>query len=340
MMMRTLGLLTLVILLLGCQPKPQPKTPALAGLEAWLAAEHEADRFHGSVVVGNREGILYEKHVGLANRGWGIPIDSTTRFDMASLNKSFVGALMLLAQQAGKLHVSDRLVDRLSSFSYSGQFHPDITLHDMLTHRSGLPDYDGVAEELRTDNYRSLKRSHFSSAEYVDFISQLPPMAAPGERFYYSNFAYHLLSIVLEEVYQMPFDALLQRQICDPLGLEHTFSSTDNAAVHPRVAEGYLWREGAWERNGFIDLTLGRRIFTTGRELYRWGQAMTDDRLLPDSLRQQLYANHLQGVNSPIAYGYGWVPYTPGGAYPMGNLELDRPYIIHGGNTEGYRSLL
>ncbi|HAA24152.1 MAG TPA: hypothetical protein DCP28_37310, partial [Cytophagales bacterium] len=107
-----------------------------------------------------------------------------------------------------------------------------------------------------------------------------------------------------------------------------------------RVAEGYLWREGAWERNGFIDLTLGRRIFTTGRELYRWGQAMTDDRLLPDSLRQQLYANHLQGVNSPIAYGYGWVPYTPGGAYPMGNLELDRPYIIHGGNTEGYRSLL
>ena len=71
-----------------------------------------------------------------------------------------------------------------------------------MSHISGLPDYDSVEPELFQNEGRLFKRKQFSNAAYVDFISQLPAKGTPEQQFYYSNFSYHLLAIILEDVYK------------------------------------------------------------------------------------------------------------------------------------------
>jgi CubicO group peptidase (beta-lactamase class C family) len=119
----------------------------------------------------------------------------------------------------------------------------------------------------------------------------------------------------------------------------HTFSSTSNEEVHEQVASAYNLRNGEWQSNTYIDLTLGRRIFSTSRDLYRWGRAVSTGGLWSENSIELMTTNHLSAMNPELSYGYGLVVHD-GGNYGMGNLEIEQKYFIHGGNTEGYKAML
>ena len=311
-------------------------------LNSLIEQEHDLNLFDGTVVVGDNDSIIFSKAIGTSNRVWDVPLKLNHRFDICSINKSFVAAMILLASEEDKINLDDRLVDVISNHPYVGNFDEKITIHQLLTHTSGIPDYNGVGGELSASGYRSFKRLHFSNDEYVDFISKLSPLYEPGEDFYYSNFAYHLLTIILEDIYQRPFSELLQTMICKPLNMDETFSTTSNEAVHSNVAEAYIYNkaEDRWNRNAFIDLTLGRRVFSSVRDLYKWGKAMNDNSLLNEHSTALMQKNHLSAISPDLSYGYGWVVFDGEGTYMMGDLDIDKKYIIHGGNTEGYKSML
>ncbi|MFC4874596.1 serine hydrolase domain-containing protein [Negadavirga shengliensis] len=311
-------------------------------LDSLFNHEHISGRFDGTVVIGKKGVILYEKAIGISNRVWNIPMRLDHRFDICSINKSFVATLILIAVEEGRLSLDDRLVDHLEVFSYSGKFNPDITIHQMLTHTSGLPDYGQTQPDLSENLFRMFKRKHFTNAEYVDFISNVQAVNDPGVQFYYSNFAYHLLIILLEGLYQLPFPELLDQKLCKPLGLLHTFSTVSNGEVFEKMVEGYNYEEttDSWKRNQFIDLTLGRRIFSTAHDLYLWGLAMDSPSILSVESARLMHANHLKDITYEFSYGYGWVVFDGKRPYRMGDLGIDRKYIIHGGATEGFKSML
>ena len=343
-----LSLLGFIVILSACQSQD----PAASSdhveqeeyevLDSLFQGAHDMDEFHGVVLVGSRGKVLFEKAYGIANRVWDIPMRKDLRFDIASVNKSFIAALILLAVEEGKVSLETPLVELFPNAESEEDFHPNITLHHMLSHTAGLPDYDAVLDDDTMEGFKRFKRKHFTNAEYLEFIRQLPTVGEPGQQFYYSNFAYHLLAIILEEIYDQSFGELLLEKICEPLGMQHTFSSSSNEEVFPNVVEAYNYvsETGSWTRNNFIDLTLGRRIFSTAGDLFLWGEAMNDDRLLSKASRDVMLTNHLQGINKNISYGYGWVIFDGAGDYGMGNLGLDANYIIHGGSTEGYKAML
>lgn len=311
-----------------------------ARVDSLLKKEAEANRFSGTVVIGNKDQILYEKAFGIADRSWGIPMDLGYNFDIASVNKSMISGLVMIAVQEGKLSLNSRLVDLLKNYSYSGTFNKNITLSQMLSHTSGLPDYDAVAPNLSANEFSALKRMHFTNEEYVNFISQLKPVGRPGEKFYYSNFAYHLVCIILEDVYKMSFGKLLEEKILQPLNMKSTYSATDNTKIRKHLAKGYLFRNGKWHEDPFIDLTLGRRVFSTTRDLYKWANAFNDTGIFTRESLDKIKENHLSGITGKFSYGYGWVVYHKGEHFAMGDLQIDSPYIIHGGSTDGYKSML
>ena len=327
----------------SCQnPKIEDTPDRFAAIDQLIKDAFSSDDFHGSVTIGSGDSVLYTSQVGIANRDWDIPVDADTRFDIASINKSFIAGLIMLAVEEGKLTTKTKLTDLLKNFHYGGQFHDSITIHQMLTHSSGLPDYNSVPSDMSAYGFVRFKRQHFSNEAYVDFISRLPARSAPGTQFYYSNFAYHLLCIILEDLYQKPFPELLQEKICTPLGLRNTYSSVDNEAVAKRLATAYNWDEDTkqWRANNFIDLTLGRRIFSTTHDLIKWARAMDDDRLFSKESRELMVQNHIESITGNVAYGYGWVIMERGSQTKMGNMNIQQPYIIHGGSTEGYKSML
>lgn len=311
-----------------------------ARLNTLFLTEAEESRFSGTVTVGNRDSVIFNNAWGIADRTFNIPMDTDFRFDIASVNKSMVGALVMIAENEQKLSTNDHLVDLLANFKYSGSFNESITIHHLLTHTSGLPDYDGVDYDLAANNFRFFKRLHFARDQYVDFISQLDPIAAPGMEFHYSNFAYHLLCIILEESYDMTFGDLLRLKITDPLEMKNTYSTTDNQQVSENLVSAYNFIDGEWRENGFIDLTIGRRVFSTSEDLYKWANAMSDTTFLPQLSLDQIKINHLKSLSNNYSYGYGWVIYGRGDSFGMGELPVDLPYIIHGGSTEGFKSIL
>lgn len=311
-------------------------------IDSLLLSRADRGVFSGTVAIGTQTEMIHHSAYGIANRTFDLPMRTDFRFDIASVNKSMIAALVMIAVEEGLLTTDERLVNLLEGYSYTGSYHQDITVHKLLTHTSGLPDYNAVNEELAANNYRAFKRLHFSNSEYIDFISRLEPVAEPGTTFHYSNFGYHLLSLLLENLYDMPFDELLKLKISDPLGMDRTYSTTSNEAIFNETVDAYRFDEEAqgWIKNSFIDLTIGRRVFSTSENLYRWAKAMNDTTFLSEESLNQMTINHLNELEEEVSYGYGWVVYNEGDDFSMGNLNIDKPYIIHGGSTEGYKSIL
>ena len=266
-------LLVGLYLFISCEKKEEHAKPYICQqMDSLLIHEHNSNRFDGTIVIGTRDSVIYSKAIGTANRVWDVPLQLDHRFDICSINKSFVAALVLMAVEEGKFDLDDRFVNLIQAHSYEGNFDQTLTIHQMLTHTSGIADYD-----LSANRFRAFKRKHFSNEDYINFISKLTPVNQPGQTFHYSNFAYHLLAILLEDIYQLPFAELLQKKICKPLDLERTFSTTSNSEVHKKLVEAYNYdkENDRWDRNRFIDFTLGRRIFSTAMHLYLWGKAMS-----------------------------------------------------------------
>lgn len=335
--------LSILLLQFGCREVSEaPITAAYVQIDSLLKVKSKANEFHGTVLIAQKDSITYNRHFGLASRKWLISIDENTRFDIASLNKSFIAVLIMIAVEEGKLKINDSLKKRLEELGYKNNFDEAITLHQMLCHTSGLPDYGDLPTSFTKHNFRTFKRLHFTNEGYVRFIDQIDAIAKPGERFYYSNFAYHLLCILLEEIYNQPFSQLLQAKITTPLGMKNTIASADNKEPLPHVATAYeyLEEEEKWLENDFIDLTLGRRIFSTTQDLYKWGKAMYNNSLLSQESMKLVRKNHLENITQSVAYGYGWAIHDGRQEYRFGNLQINKPYIIHGGETGGYKSML
>lgn len=171
---------TMGIVLCSCTAQKSDSSH-YAGLIKELDAIMDSDPyFSGSITIGSEKEVFFQKAYGYANRSLNVSMKVHHRFDIASLNKSMVGMLIMIAVEEGKLSLDDTLTQLLSDVTYSGDFDKRITIHDMLTHTSGLPDYDAVGEELKADNFRAFKRMHVTKTEYVDFISNLPAIGSPG----------------------------------------------------------------------------------------------------------------------------------------------------------------
>ncbi|MEM7102914.1 MAG: serine hydrolase domain-containing protein [Bacteroidota bacterium] len=341
------GLFVVIMLYLatGCmsrKPEAAKQHSRAEALTALFQKQHEEDLFHGGVVISHKGETIYENYLGVADRTWDIPVRENVKFDIASVNKSMTAALVMKAVEANKINLDDYLVNLLSGFTFEGHFHPEITLHHLLTHTSGLPDYDGIPKALQANQFLEFKRSRFTNAEYINFISQLEQVGEPGQQFHYSNFAYHLVAIILETTYAQPFGEILKDKLTKPLGLKNTISESKNENTIPFLAKAYNYEEskGEWHENLFIDLSLGRRIFSTASDLNRWANVMDNPGYLNKQSLDLMKTNHLAAISNDISYGYGWVIIDAENKSRMGDLGINQPYIIHGGSTEGYKALL
>lgn len=254
-------------------------------------------------------GETFKRSYGYANRSEQIPNDSKTRFGIASGCKIFTSVAICQLVQDGLLTFDSFLKDCLN-FSFPN-FDPKITIHHLLTHSSGIPDY--FDEEIMGDFEELWKKySMYSMQSPKDFLPLFQNgqmKCSPGEGFSYNNAGFILLGLVVEQVTGIEFSEYVDMNIFQRSGmLDSGYFRLDQ--LPERTALGYIDEDQTWKTNIYSLPIKGGPdggAFTTVNDLSIFWDALFNYRLLSREYTEILLTPHIQ-EDGHIYYGYGvWI---------------------------------
>lgn len=289
-----------------------------------LFADFDTPATPGAAVLVAVDGrILLSKGYGLADLEGRIPVTPQTNFRLASVTKQFTAMATMLLVQDGVLRLDESLTDIFPDFPAYGR---RITIQQLLTHTSGLQDY----EDFVTDS------QPFQLLD-ADVLRQMQSMDStryqPGTRFHYSNSGYAMLAMVIEKRSGQRFADFLKARIFDRVGMPETMVREEGKALITHRAYGYSRREGSWVRTDQSRTSAVQGdggIYSSVVDLVRWGDALDTPLLLSDSLRALVFRRAVHTDSVGVDYGFGWY--------------LDTKYALprtrHTGSTIGFRNAI
>ncbi len=287
-----------------------PTNPLADQLDAYLSRMVQAGRFQGSVLVARNGTILLSKGYGWANRAQQVPNTSQTRFRLASVSKQFTAMAIMHLQAQGKLSVHDSICDYLANCP--AHWRP-ITIHHLLTHTSGLPNYTDFP------SFGATRTVQTTPGELVARFRQRRLLSQPGKVFQYENSDYVVLALLIEQVSGQSYADLLRDVIFAPLGM----NASGIAPSTPELRVDALGYRRLGQASPPLDpstLYGCGSLASTVEDLYRWSEALSTDRLLPAAELQQIFTPYAR------SYGYGWFIERSG----------DRLRIGHPGRIDGF----
>lgn len=297
----------------------------IAAIDTLIGKLCQNGNFSGAVLVGQKDSILYGRCCGLANIRTKEPITDTTAFQLASVSKQFTAVAILQLYERGRLRLPDSAAKYLPGFPY-----PDITIHQLLVHRSGLPNYHYLC-----DRKKMLDDPYFSNQQIVSELIEANAgrYYLPNRRFQYSNTGYAVLAAVVEAVSGLKFENYLEENIFKPLGMTHTFAYRAMKSVsYPPHATGYARGRTPADDN-YLDHFLGDKgIYSTTADLFRWDQGLYSRKIInPDTL-QLAFQPMGKRPKARSNYGYGWR------IGKFGKSEI--PIYFHSGWWHGFKTSL
>lgn len=230
-------LCSFLALMLLCWPAAvQAAVPA--EFAAAYAREHG---YSGTVLIRQGQQPPYRASFGLANRAFGQPNTPQTRYRIASITKAFTAVLVLQLVEQGKLDLTQSIRHYLPG--YAGNGSDRVSLHQLLNHSSGLPNFDQVKDFATAlhegvPNYQKPR----TSAQLLGDYCSGDLVAEPGKQFDYNNCDYIVLGKIVEAAAGKPYETLLRERILQPLGLRNT-GLLHQADIIERLADTYMYRE-------------------------------------------------------------------------------------------------
>jgi D-alanyl-D-alanine carboxypeptidase len=324
--------LALAASLAACGSPAAPKSPAeqavgdlgvdLAGLNSKLppfidsvGAGQPSRAFSGYVLVAQHDKPIFSRGYAVSDREKHTPNTADTSFRVGSVTKQFTAAAILRLEQDGKLSVNDPISKHLPEYPAVGK---DVTIHQLLTHTSGIPSY--------TDDPAIMSRraQRFTVPQLLALFWDKPLVFAPGSRFAYSNSGYIVLGAIIESASGKPYATYLAETLFLPAGMTRTVVGDAESATDR--AEGYQLAGDKLEPADPIDMSVpyaAGAVRSTANDLVRWHRALEGDQILGAAAKAKLYKPALND------YAYGWVA-----------KEVEqRPTVRHGGGIDGFSTM-
>jgi CubicO group peptidase (beta-lactamase class C family) len=304
----------------ACAPAPASVDGRVATL---LAAYDGADRPGACLLVRSRGTVIFEDCVGLAQVETREPATAATNFRLASLTKQFTATAALLLVADGRLDTGTTLRSVFPGFP---AWADAITVRHLLTHTSGLVDYEDV---MPPDDGRQITDAGVLRLLAMQDSTVFPP----GSAYRYSNSGYAVLAQIVEVVSGEPFGRFLDERVFTPLGMTHTVAHVEGVTTVAERAYGYSRApDGAWIRTDQspTSAVLGDGgIYTSLDDLDRWLAVVEGrDALLPAALAAAMFAPQAPTDAPGTSYGYGWF---------LDRADGRRRYR-HEGSTIGFRN--
>ncbi|MFO8150098.1 MAG: serine hydrolase domain-containing protein, partial [Trueperaceae bacterium] len=257
--------------------------------------QHEREPFSGVVSVRERGEVVFERAFGLAHRAERIPNTPATRFGIASGTKTLTAIAVAQLVDQGRLAFEARLADCVDVPLPA--FDPGVTLHHLLTHSAGIPDY---FDEAVMDDYEALWRERpmyrfRTPSDFLPLFAHLPMKAAPGTTWAYNNAGYVLLGLAVERAAGMPFTAYVEQHVLRACGMTSSgFFPLDR--LPGGTAHGYLpTGDGDWRTNAYAVPIVGGAdggAFTTTNDLAALWDALLGGRLVGEATLARMLTPH------------------------------------------------
>lgn len=290
-----------------------------------LMHDYSGDVPGASVLVLRDGEPLLRRSYGNADLEAHVAATPRTNYRLASVTKQFTAAAILLLAEDGRLSLDDPLRKWLPSLPAAAD---PITLRQVLSHTSGLVDYEDVMAPDATG------QGALEQIRDVDVLHLLETQNrlyfAPGTDYRYSNSGYSLLALVVGKASRKDFATFLRERIFQPLGMAHTVAYENGISTVADRAYGYSLGDGKWTRTdqSSTSAVLGDGgIYSSIDDLAKWDAALYDDRLLSDASRKLAFTAHTKtGEPDVDGYGYGW--------------RIHGEVLWHSGETIGFRNVI
>ncbi len=326
------GLSQLVGATLAAAPCGDPPSQAKASLppgaveraHMLLKGHFEEQKFMGVALLAQHGKTVFEKTYGWADMEWETPHIPQSVFRIGSITKQFTAAGILQLAQKGALKPDDPVVKYVQDLPKTWNA---ITLHQLLTHSSGIPNYTSTPAFGR-----QVVMKPNTPQELVGLVKDQPLEFKAGERWGYSNTNYVLLGMVLEEVSGMKYADYLQRHIFDVADMKSTAYDSNKLILKHR-AHGYQTSTHGLENAPFIDMSVpfaAGGVHSTAQDLVRWDQSLNGDQILSKGWRDRMFTAYVVTTVKNSSHGYGWFV----------TKENGRTQYSHQGGSPGFSTMI
>lgn len=274
-----------------------------------------------ALLVYEKGKVIYANGYGIKNKNTGERVTTGTCFRLASLTKQFTAMCILQLYQKGKIALDSpahRYLDSLPAYTNS------ITIRQLLTHTSGLVDYEDLIPASQTRQVLDidcLRLMYSANQLYFE----------PGTQYRYSNTGYALLALIVQKLSGEDFASYLRKHIFLPLGMQQTVALEEGRTGVSNRAMGHSRSANGWELTdqSLTSAVLGDGgIYTNVLDYAKWINALFAFRLIPASVQQLAWQRAALKNGTPVNYGFGWhIDDIRGKAYPH-----------HSGSSIGFRN--
>lgn len=315
-------LLALLVAFSACNDDDNDTTPIPTEYTTAEALLQEKG-FQGSILIRKGGTDFLRKGFGMADAQNGIANDPSLIYRIGSMTKAFTAMGIVSLKRDGLIESYDQ---PLSDFDDEFPRGDEITLRQLLTHYSGLPDYiDPIENAVASSGH------YFAPEDIYDIIKESAGedglLFDPGTQFAYSNSNYLILGLLIEELTDMDYNDYLKLRVIDPLGLSQTEIGEDNISGED-FARGY--RNGAEVAPYQMQLAFSAGEYvSTISDLEKWGDALMGNSFLSAEEKAEVFA----------------APYTEDDFFTVGmgwfTIKLDGTLLYnHGGNIDGFTSII
>lgn len=165
-----------------------------------------------AIAIVENQKIIYAAGFGVKNISGKEPISARSLFHMASITKPFVATSIIQLWEQGKIDLDAPVVRYLPYFRLADERYKRITVRQMLSHISGMPDVQDYEWDKPQYDDGALER-------YVRSLGNHALIADPGAKMQYSNMAFEVLGDVIAKVSGTTFEDYVKRSILEPLGM-------------------------------------------------------------------------------------------------------------------------
>jgi CubicO group peptidase (beta-lactamase class C family) len=305
--------------------------PALRKVDSILARMAKQKAFSGAVLVARGGSVLFTKGYGMADRQHHVLNTVLTQFRIGTSTNQFTAMAILQLQAEGKLHVQDHVCAYVVPCPKAWR---PITLHELLTHTSGMADFPAQGDPSTS----------MTPARLLAAAKATPLNSRPGSMWSYSNLGYVVLGYVIEKVSHRSYGSFLQTHIFTPAKMSDS-GYNDTLTKPKRLAVGY---NDAYTAAAYVDMSnaySSAGVYSTVGDLYRWDQALSTARVASPKTVSRMFTSYwtLCRTRCPVPpdppeWGYKTQVWQAGYGYGWGTARLQHSHhrlFVAAGGFEG-----